>query len=555
MKNKTIFFLVLSLAAFFFFFHLGDRSFRNPDEGRYAEIARNMVTSGDWIKPQLYGVDYLRKPILFYWLVALSFKLFGFNETAARLVPAFFGFLSVGITFLFAKRTMGQRTAVFTALLLMTNFWFLQVGRYLLIDMVFTFFITAALFSFFLATLEESERNLYYVFFYISAGLAFLTKGMAGLVIPALAILLYMAAVRRTWGFFRPIRLFAGFAIFLAIVGPWFVLIAIREPKFLEFFFIHEHFKRFASSQFEHQESWYFYLWVIPAIFMPWTVIWHPLKRATGLIRQKMRENAFFFSVLSSAGILVFYSLSKTKLPTYILPAIPLLCLVLGRVWRDWSDESVSKNTVWPVIGPVTILIFLAVGFLVASTQIFALAEGRFNPDTAVYFRIMAGVAVAGSVAAIRALRRGRRDLFFYMLTLTTGSLSLVFSYVMDVVNQDYTTRYFAETLSPRLKSSDQVFIYDHPGPFYDFRFYLKKPVKLVGLAGELELADKSDPDGKKAWVTRDEFWKSVEQHKSLYCLMRRSDYEGLSREQRNKTSVVFQDKRKVLFGAGIGTQ
>ena len=103
MKSLALFLIVLCVSSFLFFFRLGERPLRNPDEGRYAEIAKEMVERHDWVEPRLYGVDYLKKPVLFYWLIALSFQCFGFTEWAARLVPAFFGVLGVLITFLFAN--------------------------------------------------------------------------------------------------------------------------------------------------------------------------------------------------------------------------------------------------------------------------------------------------------------------------------------------------------------------------------------------------------------------------------------------------------------------
>jgi 4-amino-4-deoxy-L-arabinose transferase-like glycosyltransferase len=377
MRARAVFALVVTLAAFLFFFHLGQRSFRNPDEGRYAEVAREMVMSGNWIEPRLYGVDYLRKPILFYWLIALSFKYFGFNEYAARLVPALFGVLGVAMTFLFARKTMGERAAVFSSLLLMTNFWFLQVGRYLLIDMVFSLFAVASLYSFYLASADAKKRGLYYALFYVSAGAAFLAKGVAGFVIPGMSVLLYMASKRNTWGFFRPDRLLLGAAAAGAIAAPWFILISLKEPEFLKFFFLHEHLQRFSSSDFEHQQAWFYYLWVLPAIFMPWSVLVPPLKKMPALVRGKADGGTLLFCALSAAGIVVFYSLSKTKLPTYLLPAVPLICLVLGRAWQTWCDEAPAGKD-WPLVVPVAALIFVSIGFLATSAKVFAMVPERF---------------------------------------------------------------------------------------------------------------------------------------------------------------------------------
>ena len=150
-KTTALFLIILFFSAALFSFKLGDRSFRNPDEGRYAEIAREMVVSGNWIEPKIYGVDYLRKPPLFYWLTAFFFKLFGFNEWAGRSVPALFGVLGVLATFWFVRRIFDESAAFFSTLVLASNFWYLEVGRYLVIDAVFSFFVVSGLYCFYVA--------------------------------------------------------------------------------------------------------------------------------------------------------------------------------------------------------------------------------------------------------------------------------------------------------------------------------------------------------------------------------------------------------------------
>ena len=195
--NRRAFLTVLALSLFLFSFRLGDRAFRDPDEGRYAHIASQMARSGNWLEPKLFGMDYLRKPPLFYWLVAASMKVCGENEWAARAVPALFGILGVAATYFFARKFFGARAALFSAFLLLSNPWYLHVSRYLVIDSVFSFFVTAGIYLFYLARTAPKNAVLYDAGFYACVALAFLAKGVLALILPGFSILIYAALTRQ----------------------------------------------------------------------------------------------------------------------------------------------------------------------------------------------------------------------------------------------------------------------------------------------------------------------------------------------------------------------
>ena len=186
---------IFLLAGLLFFFRLGDRPLRNPDEGRYAELSREMLQSGDWVKPTLFGLGYLRKPPLFYWLVAASFKGFGVNEWSARAVPAWFGMAGVALVYFFTRRFLGSKSALWASLILASNIAFVQIGRYLVIDAVFSFFLTGSLFLFY-AALRSRRRSTLFFLFYVFLGLAFLAKGLAAVVIAAFSISAYLLWTR-----------------------------------------------------------------------------------------------------------------------------------------------------------------------------------------------------------------------------------------------------------------------------------------------------------------------------------------------------------------------
>ncbi|MBI3252842.1 MAG: glycosyltransferase family 39 protein [Candidatus Omnitrophica bacterium] len=465
---------VLLAAAFLFYFRLGDRALRNPDEGRYAEIAREMVLSGDAVTPRLYGVGYLRKPVFFYWLLALSFKLFGFHEWNARMVPATFGIFGVLAAYFFSRKIFGPKEALLAALILATNVWYVSVGRYLLIDMVFSFFVTAALCLFYLATEARDRQTVFYFLFYVCVGLAFLSKGLAGATLPAISILVYLAATRQFVRVIREMHPVRGTLIFLAITLPWLTQISAREPHFLKFFFWHEHWNRFVSPHFEHQSPWYTYFILMPVVMLPWVLFFKPLKTA---------DRRAIFLWTGALTPVLFYSLSRTKLATYILPSIPFFAMLVGREWA------------------------------------------RLKKQAALFF-LLAGFSAAVCLGA---------------------------PILMERINSKYTTKHFAAALKPLLRKGDLVVIYDDPGAFYDFEFYLDFPVRLSGprgFSGEFGVGGMGEAGGVR-FFSLEELQRMTAAREKFYWLMRRSDFSGLDEATRRGLLVLKEDERKVLAASG----
>ena len=483
-SSRCFFILAFACVLFLFFFRLGDRSFRNPDEGRYAEIAREMVISNHWVEPKLYGIDYLSKPPLFYWLLAASFRIFGFNEWAARAVPATFGFLGVLMTYFFTRRYFGKQAAIFAGLILATNFWYVQVSRYLVIDAVFSFFLTACLFSFY-AFLRDDRREFLFLF-YIFSALAFLCKGIAGVALPGVVVVAYFLILRR-WKEPIPRSISpGGMLLFLLIAFPWFFAITLRKPWFPEYFLWHEHVSRYLSKSFEHQEGWYFYFVLAPLVFLPWTLCLPALRKMRSE-RGFTRDRRLYFWVIF-AGILLFYSVSRSKLATYLLPVLAPGAILLGDAWASWTESPPDKNI--------------------------SIVKNRL-------FYALTGVLFIASIGA---------------------------PFVMERLNTNYTTKPFAKYLRPSLVHGEKVFIYGAPGALYDFSFYLNYPVKPVGLEGEFEQAAR-EPQTKEAMITP-EAWKKLLKNEKIFCLMRKSDYEGLDGTVKKDMQMLMQDERKILVAS-----
>ncbi len=553
--NKTFFWfcLVLVFSLTLFFFRLGERPLRNPDEGRYAAIAKEMVVSGDWGVPTLFGLAYLKKPILFYWLTAGSFRFLGFSEWAARAVPALFGVLGVLLVFLFCLKHFGRKTAVTGCLLLASNFWYLQTGRYLVIDMVFSFFLVAAAFSFYVAHASTSKgaKRVYWLFFAL-LGCAVLTKGPVAIAVSGSSILAYLVLTRQLGRALSEINWVVGFLLFGLITLPWFMWISQKEPFFLKLFFGHENWNRVFSSGFEHQEGWYYYFMLMIPMLMPWILFARPFKFSWQAVARENRTGGpLFFLTVCGVVTILFFSLAKAKLATYILPSVVFLLIPLARGWELWLEDMDAKGS-WLDFFPIVLLMLAGIGLIVVSPwYVLERSAGKYPAQIASDFQFMGGVLLAGGVFGIKSLRQKRRAKLMYSLIAVWALISMIFPGVMEAMNPNYSTKAFAKELSPKIRLSEDIYVYDQPGAFYDFGFYLDHPVKLVGLEGEMEFS-RMDKKASSVSVTRDRFQEMLAGNEKFYCLIRKSDFIDLPPDIQSRLRILREDKRKVLFQSGV---
>ncbi len=314
-----------------FFQYLGNLPLIDPDEGRYAEIPREMLERGDLITPTLNYVKYFEKPPLLYWLNAASLKLFGMNEFAARLPSALCGLLTVLATYIIARNLYGRRAALIAALILGTSVGFVLQSRIILTDMLLTFCLTAAMGAFIVASLREGRRSRalpWYLFYLFCAG-AVLAKGLIGIVFPVGIIFCYLLLSRR-WKLLSEMCPGSGILLFLAVTVPWFVAVSVRNPEFARFFFIHEHFERFTSTVHGRYQPFWFFVPVLLGTMLPWSFfIPGALVRAW---RDRYHEEgqAGIYLFIWAVVIFLFFSKSQSKLIPYMLPVFPPLAMLIG---------------------------------------------------------------------------------------------------------------------------------------------------------------------------------------------------------------------------------
>jgi 4-amino-4-deoxy-L-arabinose transferase-like glycosyltransferase len=325
--------LALAVVWFALFFKLGSLPLLQPDEGRNAEVAREMKESGAWLSPSYDGITYLDKPAFYFKAVALSLAAFGNNETAARLPSAVFGLALLAITFVFCRRMHGTRCAVMAVIIIATMPLYLVFSRTIIFDMTLAFFVSGAIFAGYLA--EEAEgksRRNWYLLGALAAGFATLVKGPVGFLVPSLVLFVFhrIEGRRGVWKrFFAPLNLLAFFGVTL----PWFIGLSLQHPDFPYYGLIEESFHRFTTTTFHRSQPFYFYALIVAGLFLPWSFIL-PEAGVAAWKRKSSMSSADRLCLVWAVVVVIFFSLSKSKLPGYILTVTVASGILVARFFE-----------------------------------------------------------------------------------------------------------------------------------------------------------------------------------------------------------------------------
>ncbi len=376
----------------------------DPDEGRYAEIPREMLASGDWVTPRLNGLKYFEKPPLQYWATAATYAAVGASEGASRFWAAALAFLTLPMLALFARRSgLGETVAWRAALMLAVSPYFVALGHINLLDQAFTFFCCAAVFGFVLAQLapEASIRERRWMWLtWIALALAVLSKGIVILVLAGGTLALYLLLA----GHVTPLRRMhfrSGVPLFLLVAAPWFLLVQQRNPEFAAFFFVHEHFSRFLTEVHKRNEPFWFF---IPILLLALAPLLGSLKSAlvaawrdAASAPQAFRARRFL--LLWCLVTVVFFSISDSKLPPYILPVLPPLALLLAVVSTD--DLRTARHAGWVTAG---LLGVFAIGLVIYDLR----RNGTVDPGLGGWAAFAVGAALLIPLGAFWRHRRAQ---------------------------------------------------------------------------------------------------------------------------------------------------
>jgi 4-amino-4-deoxy-L-arabinose transferase-like glycosyltransferase len=320
-----------------------------PDEGRYVGVAWGMVTSGDWIVPRLDGLPYFQKPPLFYWIAASAMSLFGPHEWAVRLAPWLGACAGAAALYLFARRWCGERVARASLLVAATQPLVFIGGQVANLDMLVAGCIAVSVFGFAHAVLADAlprQRRLGLVMGYGFAALAVLAKGLIGFVLPGLVLVAWLL-LRREWRLLPRLLWAPGVLLFALVAGPWFVLMQLRFADFTHYFFVVQHFSRFAQGGFNNRQPLAFYPVVLGVLALPWSAWLLAAIRPGGeddASGKAIRQLLWTWLIAVTA----FFSLPQSKLVGYILPACwPLALLVAQRFGGMQWPPSARTGRLW----------------------------------------------------------------------------------------------------------------------------------------------------------------------------------------------------------------
>ena len=478
---------VAILAGIVCFYHLSAYGLWEPDEARYAEIAREMIVLHDFVTPHLDYVPYVEKPPLLYWLTALAMRLFGIGEFGARFINAAAAMAGIGAVYLFARRVLGARQGILAAAILATSGLYALMAQVLTTDVLLTATLTVALFAFYL---QWSSGGAWWWLMYAAIALGVLTKGPIAIALPMLAGAIFLFTEGDLRGAVRRFRVVPGLGLIALIAAPWFVAITLRQPDFFNFYFVGEHLQRFFESSYSHGQPLYYYVPVMLGGMLPWTLLvpfipWRFLRP----------DPARRFCLLTAATIVVVFSLASAKLIPYILPAMPFVAIVMA----SGLDEFIAGRDCrrLAVVGPM--LGIIAAGVLTVAT--FADRFASPNPAMVRPALYAAGLVLpVASVICFAAFWRRRAVTGIATLALATAALLVVAGYGRLLAEPARSYAQLARLIAQRAPDARLIC---YPRYIQALPFYTGRRVMLVGAPTELAYGAAHAPDASSYFFRR----------------------------------------------------
>lgn len=506
--------LLLFLSGLLFFTGLGSMGLTDRDEGRNAEAGREMFASGDWVTPTFNGELRVAKPVFVYWLMTLSYHLFGVNEFAARAPSALFGVALIVMHYLFLTRLRGSIVGLYGALMLLLNIEMLALGRMAITDSVLIFFTTMSLYGFWLGFHESGRGRRWIWAFYAGMALATLTKGPVGFAVPLITVFLYLAVTRQWLIFWKRGAPLAGTLLFLILAGPWYAaMFLLHGDAYSSQAKVHT-VGRFLAPMEGHGGGWWFYFPVLLLGFYPWSAFlpaglyracqsWQESRSMTISRRESLEsrqpsgsgDELEWFAALWLVGIFLFFSLSSTRLPHYIGPLFPACALLAASFWAQGLKNPSRGGLRGSIHFMIGIGCLLAIGFA-SAPSLFSKFSGKMIKEfpLAAQFDLGIGPYIGAAIIVIAmgligyfGLNGNRRDIAF---GVAGGALASVFLVAILTVVPGLN-RYaiappqeLAYAAGVNLHPTDQLIAFGSTRP--SIAFYARRMVTFIP-AGEID--------------------------------------------------------------------
>jgi 4-amino-4-deoxy-L-arabinose transferase-like glycosyltransferase len=497
-SDKQLWWLLIGVALIWFA-NLEYRTLIKPDEGRYAEIPREMAASGDWVTPRLNDLKYFEKPPLQYWATATAYTVFGEHQWTSRLWAALTGFAGLLLVWFAGLRLFGRDAANYAALLLGSSMLYVMMGHINTLDMGVTFFITLGVFSFLLAqhsgsTAQQAASRNWMLLAWAGMALAVLSKGLMGIILPGTAVFIY-CLVQRDFTVLKRMHWLAGLAVFLLITAPWFYLVMKANPEFFQRFFIYEHYTRFTTKELGRYQPWYYFVPILLTGALPWTVLlfdslFHIGKPRSGGDNKPF--NAALFLLIWTVFIYVFFSISDSKLPSYLLPMFPALALLMGR-----RIVEIRERLLFWYVAPVVPVGLL---FLVLAVNVGKFADTpnqiELYPHYSIWLVTASLILLTGLLGGMALLWKGKKPVAVLAIALTALLSTQIGVSGYNTVARERSAKHIAEAIRAEVKPSVpfySVMTYEQTLPFY-----LKRTFTLVQYQDEMGFGIKQEPE---RWV------------------------------------------------------
>ena len=503
--------VLAALVLFVYFFGLGSYALIDPDEGRYAEIAREMLESGDYVTPRLNYVKYFEKPVLHYWMTAISFGVLGQNEFAARLAPVLCALGGIGLTFMLGRQMWGFRSAVYAAAILSTSLLWFAIARLNILDMTVSFFITLSVAGFWMGTRNASPGDRRYLFlFYVGMALATLSKGLIGIVLPGGIAFWYILLTRR-WKLIARSLYCPGIAVFFLLAVPWFWAVCRVNDDFFHFFFVQEHLLRYMTQIHDRYEPFWYFVPVLIGGLMPWAGLLPDMFRMIffadpqGRLSEKAGitgcAKSFFLGIWFAVPF-VFFSLSSSKLVPYIVPCLPPLALLGGRALTLIADGNGKHGKCFAVLNGILLLLTALVG-VVYSLMDNKLGSAVLLPYTLPAVFSLLALAFACGWFYFRGAYKMMVDACCVLAFVNVVTFSQGFALKAGLDSYKAAAAQIREHTG-----TDDVVVVGYRDPVQGLGFYLKRRIVLAEYFGELRFGALQEKDPR--WFIDGERLKSL---------------------------------------------
>jgi 4-amino-4-deoxy-L-arabinose transferase-like glycosyltransferase len=538
--------LLIAALALVWFVPLGWRHLVPSDEGRYAEMAREMFVTGDWITPRYNGYKYFEKPPLQTWMNALTFAWFGIGAWQARLYTALAGFAGVLVAGYTGARVFNVAAGFAAALVLASAPYWNLMGHFNTLDMGLSLWMELTLCAMLLAQrvgVAPGAARRWMWLCWASMALAVLSKGLIGVILPGAVLVLY-SLITRDWALWKRLSLPSGLVVFFAIATPWFVLVQQRNPEFLNFFFIVQQFDRYLTPAQNRPGPVYYFVGVLLVGFLPWLPLaWQSVRSALALPRQLNGFAPGKLLIVWSAFIFVFFSASHSKLVSYVLPIAPALALVIGAYLPRVPRLAWRRH----LLGYAAFLVIAAIG------AVFIARFGDARTPNALYreFRLWVfaaiGVALALTLVALAVLRRTQQGVL--PSAVVFGAAWVMLCTIAGTGHDAFGRQSSGALLAPAVKAALARLPADTP--FYavgyldhTLPFYVGHTTIMVENPDELAFGVSQEPS---KWVPTVQDWIArwnADPH--ALAVMRPDRYAALAAEQ-VPMRVIARDARRVV--------